>query len=63
MSHLNLHQTYTLKAFFHFRSIRREQSHQSHSSDRTGLFTELDPCGIAHGVSDEWTAKKKVNLR
>lgn len=33
MSHLNIYQIYKLGTFFHFRLIKHEQSHQSHSSN------------------------------
>lgn len=38
ISHLNIHQIYRLKAFFHFRSIKCEQTHQSYSSNGISLF-------------------------
>jgi len=64
MSHLSLHQTYTLEAFFHFRSIRRENNltrvtrriklDYSPSSIHVALLT------CFRGMNRE---KKKVNLR
>lgn len=58
--YLDLYQTYTVEEFFHFHSIRREQSHQIHSLNRKG-HSKLDPCGIARSVSEEWIVEKRIS--